>query len=158
MVFKIIKEVLILLISLSVFPAIVVGLLTYSDSAMSGVRIREFTSHISNFWIHIILPYLGIQAIRAAMWAERSLVGRKIANMYFALLALGVGAWSFTKVWDLFYFMYALGDMPQELRQLMELEFNNILITIVALIVAVHSFRIFMNPERRRRPKNRTRY
>ncbi|MFC1835381.1 hypothetical protein ACFL2Q_11705 [Thermodesulfobacteriota bacterium] len=102
------------------------------------------------FWW--VSPYLITQAVRAYVWSKKSLSGRKWANFYFFTI-LAVGAvFFFAKALDLLYFMYALGDMPEELVQFFELEGVNVLLFILTAFLAVSCFRTWVNPERRLGP------
>jgi hypothetical protein len=148
----IIREVVILLISLTIFPVIILALLVYKhgDAESSLLILYGAAGHLSYFWIHLISPYLVIQAIRARVWSQRSLFGRKWAHLYFFFLSAGVFWWAFYNVWDLFYFMYALGDIPAELKQLVAIEWRNIIISISALVLGCYSFAVFLDPTKKK--------
>jgi hypothetical protein len=55
------------------------------------------------------------------------------------------------RAWDLFYFMYALGDMPAELIQFFQLEGTDLLIAAGCSFLGAYCFSIFLDP--RRKPK-----
>ncbi len=74
--------------------------------------------------------------------------GQKMANLYFALLLAAVSAWFFSKAWDLFYFMYALGDIPAELKQFVQLEGDSLLGCFLTLVLGIYCFSIFLNPSK----------
>ncbi len=152
----IVTEIVLFLVSLTIFPAIILALLVYKlgDTESGLMTLYGAAGHFAYFWLHLISPYLVIQAIRARAWSQRSLLGRRFAYLYFFVLSAGVFWWAFYNVWDLFYFMYTLGDIPAELRQLVEIEWKNILISITALVVGAYSFRVFLNPERKKNARS----
>ena len=160
------RELLIFLVALSVFPLIVLFVLFYSDSWTLGRAFlsRELLSGGSGpggttltLWVRLISPYLVIQSIRAYLWAQRSLQGKRWGNLYFAILLAAVGGWSVAQAWDLFYFMYALGDIPEELVQFVQLEASNLVVGVGSIVLAVYCFRIFLDPRRKpsRSPNDR---
>lgn len=150
----ILREIFVLFIALALFPTAVILLLLHNDSVHTGLVFlyRALISGGSSpgsaldLWIKLFSPYLMIQAIRGFMWSRRSITGRKWANLYFALLLAGISAWFFSKAWDLFYFMYALGDMPAELKQFFELEGDSLLGSLLTLVLGIYCFSIFLNP------------
>jgi hypothetical protein len=148
----IIREIVIFLISLTIFPLLILALLAYKygDVESGLITLYGAAGRLSYFWLHLISPYLVIQAIRARAWSQRTLSGRKWAHLYFFILSAGVFWWAFYSVWDLFYFMYALGDIPAELKQLVEIEWRNIIISITALVVGCYSFMVFLDPTRKK--------
>lgn len=97
-------------------------------------------------WLRILTPYAFVQALRAWYWSHTSIVARRWAHLYFSVIFFGVCFWSLSEAWNLFYLMYALGDIPGEMGQFMELEGTNILIGIGALFLALYSVLIFLNP------------
>ncbi|MBI4962414.1 MAG: hypothetical protein HY913_03990 [Desulfomonile tiedjei] len=154
----ILVEILILIGSLAIFPAAVVGLLVLSDSSnLSRILFSREILHgltvsggaIPHLWFRFVAPYLVVQAIRAYFWSQRSLTGRKWGNLYFSILLFLLGGWSLWNSWDLFYFMYALGDIPAELLQFVELEANNLMVAIASLALTVYCFWIFLDPTRK---------
>jgi hypothetical protein len=160
------RELLIFVGALSIFPVVVVFVLFYSDSWTLGRAFlsRELLSGgigpggtTVTLWLRLVSPYLVIQSIRAYLWSQRSLKGKKWGNLYFALLMTGLGGWSLSQAWDLWYFMYALGDMPAELVQFVQLEASNLILGSGSLVLAVYCFRIFLDPTRQpqRRPNDR---
>ena len=162
--FKIIlREILVLLLSLAVFPAAVVLLLIFSDSLDIGLSFlaQEYGllggmgpgGSVVALWVKWFAPYLVLQAIRGFLWSQRSLNGRRWANLYFSALTASVAAWSVWRMWDLFYFMYALGDMPAQLMQFFQMEARDILTFIGCVILVVYCFSIFLHPERKKRQR-----
>jgi len=108
-------------------------------------------------WIRLVSPYLAVQAIRAFLWSQRSLEGKKWGNLYLSMLMAAVGGWSLAQAWDLFYFMYALGDIPGELVQFFKLETSNLVVALSSLALAIHCFRIFLSPSGRTRDRRNSR-
>lgn len=154
---RILLEIVILVLCLAVFPVLVLAFLVYVDSLRAGLAFlaREAFSGgwgpygtSLSLWIKFLSPYLIVQAARAYSWARRSLTGRRWANIYFCLLALFMGARSFWRAWDMLYFMYALGDMPQEMGQFVQLESVNLSIALVGLVLFVHCLIVAINPSR----------
>jgi hypothetical protein len=155
---RILFEILVLIGSLAIFPAAVIGLLILSDSSTASRVLfsREWLYGLSisggaipYLGLRIVTPYVVVQAIRAYLWSQRSLTGRKWANLYFSILLVFIGGWSAWNSWDLFYFMYALGDIPNELLQFVELEANHLIIAAASLGLAVYCFRIYLDPTRK---------
>lgn len=152
----ILREVLIFVCCLAVFPAVMLAVLFQSDSPDAGMRLLArtvLTTQVISpagtlviIGIRLLTPYLLVQAIRAYFWSAISPRARRWANFYYMLLLGSVGAWTFWRAWDLFYFMYALGDMPAEIRQFLELEGKNVAIFVVCTVLAVHCLRVFLNP------------
>jgi len=157
MFWVVLREALIFLVCLAVFPAVVVLLLLHSDSVETGMMYltREAAS---GGWgpagaplamcLQLLVPYALVQAIRAYAWSQRSLTGRRWANLYFAVLLGIIGCRSVSLAWDLFYFMYALGDVPEALFQFFELEGLNVAMAAATFLLALHCFRVFLNPHR----------
>ncbi len=48
----------------------------------------------------------------------------------------------------MFYFMYALGDIPQELGQFVQLESVSLTIALVSLVLFIHCLAVVVNPSR----------
>ncbi len=151
------RELIILIVSVGALPAAAVLYLIHTDSWSLGLLYltrqlllgaNEIVGSPITLWFKVFSPYLIIQTIRALFWSKRSLAGAKWANLYFALLLAGLGAWSLRQVWDLFFLMYILGDVPGELMQLLKLEGHHLLIFLVAIFLAIHCFRTFLNPKR----------
>ncbi|MBI5251182.1 MAG: hypothetical protein HY912_16965 [Desulfomonile tiedjei] len=150
------RECIVLCISLALFPAAVILLLLHNDALSTGLAFLRrllfaggsLSETALDLWVKVISPYLVIQAIRAFIWSQKSIVGRKWANLYFAALLAAISAWFFSKAWDLLYFMYALGDIPDELKQFFQLEGDNILAGALSLALSIYCFSTFLNPRR----------
>jgi len=151
---KIFREILILAGCLALFPAAGVALLYWGGSLSAGVTFlaREaFAGGLGpgglpwTLWAKFVSPYLIVQAIRAYYWSQRSLIGRKWANLYFSALLISLAAWSLWKSWDLLEFMYAMGDIPAELLQFVQLEAEDLLVGTVAMVLAARCFLTFLD-------------
>jgi hypothetical protein len=154
---KVIREIVIFALCLAIFPVVVLLLVYFSGSWNMGVAFftRELFSGGRGpggtslmLWAKLLTPYLAVQGVRAYVWSGRSLVGRKWANLYFAGLLSLLGAWSLWQCWDLFYFMYALDDIPAELLQFFQLEGVNLVIGAASVFLAIQRFRTFLDPTR----------
>ncbi len=153
----IVREILIFVGCLVLLPIAVLMVFSYTHSLEEGVRFLErgmFNFPLagrSGIIVFVLLklavPYFVVQAARAHFWAQTGIVARKWANLYFSLLLFAIGGWSFWKAWDLLYFMYALGDLPEEIPQFLELQGTSVVVFLIAFILAFHCFRIFLNPE-----------
>lgn len=157
MFWVVLREALIFLVCLAVFPVGVVLLLLHSDSIETGMMFltREAVSGGWGparaplaMWLQLLVPYALVQAIRAYAWSQRSFTGRRWANLYFAVLLGIIGCRSVYLAWDLFFFMYSLGDVPEALFQFFELEGLNVALAAAAFLLALHCFRVFLNPHR----------
>jgi hypothetical protein len=156
----ILREILILVLSLAVFPAaLIILLLVYKDPlGMDSVFLAQemMAGGIGpggtslTLWVKLLSPYLVLQAIRGFLWSQRSLVGRRWANLYFSVLAAFWAGRSLWGAWDLFYFMYALGDMPAELIQFLRLEATGLLTFVACALIAIYCFSIFLDPKSKR--------
>jgi hypothetical protein len=153
----IIREIVLLLVCLAIFPAVLVLALISAGALGPGMQYlaRELASGQSGtsgispvLWFKFIAPYLVVQAIRAYLWGQRSLSGRRWAHLYFFAVSVVAGAWSVWQAWDLFYFMYALGDMPAELLQFVHLESANLMIAALSIAIAVYCFLVVLDPSR----------
>lgn len=151
------REIIVLCLSLALFPAAVFLLLLHNDSLGSVLSVLRrllfcggsiFESAL-DLWIKVVSPYLAIQAIRGYIWSKKSIVGKKWANLYFASLLAAISAWFLWKAWDLLYFMYALGDIPAELKQFFQLEGYDIAGGIFALALTIYCFTIFLKTDTR---------
>ncbi|MDQ7782064.1 MAG: hypothetical protein RDU20_04245 [Desulfomonilaceae bacterium] len=157
----IIREIIVLALSLAVFPAVAIVLLYYTDSLGAGLSVFSHRLDLGRtgpagipmeLWIRIVAPYAIVQAVRAYGWARRSETGRKWANLYFAMILALLGARSLSEAWDLFYFMHAMGDMPGELAQFVQLEAVNLVIAVVAFSLGLHCLYVFVTGGKRPRP------
>jgi len=154
----ILREILILVLSLAVFPVAVILVVVYKDPLgmgsamlpseifMAGI-VRGETS--VGLWATLLSPYLVLQTIRGFLWSQRSLAGRRWANLYFSVLAASWAARSMWGAWDLLYFMYALGDIPTELGQFFRLEATNLLTFVACAFIAILCFGIFLDPQKK---------
>jgi hypothetical protein len=152
---KVLREVIILYLCLAIFPVAVILFVIYDDSLSAGMAML---SRGVLFWgasqaglstavlIRLIAPYLIVQAVRGHRWSQRSLVGKKWVNLYFSLLLASIAGWAFWRAWDMFYFMYALEDIPGELLQFLELEWSSVLIFLTASLLCIRCFSIFVDP------------
>lgn len=153
------REILILVLSLAAtFSAAVVLLLARNDPLYMGwdtLAPDIFAGGIGpggtslTLWVRLFSPYLVLQAIRGFLWSQRSLVGRRWANLYFSVLAAFWAGRSLWGAWDLFYFMYALGDIPAELIQFFRLEATGLLTFVACAVIAIYCFGIFLDPKRK---------
>ncbi len=159
---RLLREVSILFVCLALFPLVVLLALIYTDSLQLGLAYlsRElFSDGIGlgrgslSLCVKWLTPYLVVQAIRSFLWAQRSLTGRKWANLYFSVLSGLVAAWSFWEAWDFFYFMYRLGGIPRDLMQFCEIQYENIVLCIVFAAISLYCFAIFLNPEKKPQTK-----
>lgn len=100
-------------------------------------------------WLMLLAPYIIVQALRAFRWSRTGSVQRQWANLYFFLLLLAIGGRSLYVAGDLLFFMYSLGDLPEELMQFIELEGFNLVIGILSFLLAGYCFKIVLDP----RPK-----
>ena len=96
----ILREILVLVLSLAVFPTTVMLLLAYNDSLNVGLAFFQHEMIAGGIgpggtsltlWVKLLSPYLVLQAIRGFLWSQRSLVGRRWANLYFSVLARILG-------------------------------------------------------------------
>ena len=150
------RELAILIVSVGA-PTAAILYLIHADSWNVGIQFLarqmlpgggEISGSAITFWFKLFSPYLILQSIRALLWSKRSLTGARWANLYFALLLTGLGAWSLRQAWDLFSLMYILGDVPGELMQFFKLEGHHLLIFAGSVFLGIHCFRTFLNPKR----------
>jgi hypothetical protein len=145
LLFYIMRELTIFVLSLAVFPAVLIIATAYFDIKTA----RFFFSDLPNYiWIPFLFPYLGVMAIRGFLWADKSLTGRRWAHVYLAVLFGGISAWACRDPLDLTLLMFELGDFPREIGQLLELEWVGILVTVTSAIVAIHCVHIALNPKK----------
>lgn len=106
----------------------------------------------------MLIPYLFVQAIRAHRWAKQNVTGLRYANLYYSIMLLVTALWFWGHSWDLFYFMYAMDDLPGEIPQFIELEALNLLVGFLGLYLSYRCFRVYLfaldhtsiqNPNRR---------
>ncbi|HTY21757.1 MAG TPA: hypothetical protein VMC85_01405 [Desulfomonilaceae bacterium] len=154
-----VRELLILIVSVAALPAFLILYLIYTDSWNVGLVFlsrqmfaggMDLAGTPMTLWFKLLSPYLVVQSIRALFWSRKSVTGTKWANLYFALLLASLGGWSLWQALDLLFLMYILGDVPRELPQFFSLEAHNLLIFAGALFFAINCFRTFLNPNRHR--------
>lgn len=152
------REILIALGCLSIVPLaifIVVLGAEPSDPRLDVLLHRLVYGEITSqgpplkLWFRLLTPYLLVQSIRAYWWSKQGYTPRRLANLYFAVILGVLGGWSFYHVWDLFYFMYALGDIPEAIPQLIKLESWNIAVFLITTFLAITCIRIFLDPTKR---------
>ncbi len=157
----ILREISVLAVSLAVFPAIAVVLLLYTDSLGTGLSVFSHKVDLGRsgpaglpleLWIRLVAPYVVVQAIRAYRWAQRSEMGRRLANVYFFVILMLLGARSLLEAWDLFYFMYAMGDMPAEIVQFAELEYVNLVIALISFSLGFYCLSVFVTGGKKSQP------
>lgn len=153
----ILRELIVFVLSVAVLPVAAVLYLFHTNSLSFGLVVlsREILSGgiglvggPLSLWVKLLSPYLLVQSIRAFFWSRRSVTGTRWANIYFAVLLTCVAGWSLWEAWDLFYMMYALGDIPGELGQFFELEVNNLIIFVGAVFLTIHCIRTSLHPKR----------
>lgn len=165
MVRIILRELLILVGSLAVFPAVMLVALVQSESpeasmkliarAILSTQLVSSSGTLMVLGVRMFAPYLLVQAVRAYFWSGHSLKARRWANFYYMILLASVGVWCFLRAWDLFHLMYALGDMPGELQQFLEMEGRNVAIMVACAAVGVHCLRVFLDPAKGWRPRDK---
>ena len=152
------REILVFLGGLSIFVGLLVFGLAQVDSFSSAIKLlyRGASSGAllpklavdPAVWIKVLSPYLVIQVLRAYRWSQRSVVGRRWANIYFTVLLGGLAFRSFWSMCDLFLFMYAMGDIPAELGQFVSLESGSILVFVLCSAIATYCLRTALWPKR----------
>lgn len=147
------RELVILLVCLALFPAAILVLLIENNTLYPGTALlaREMLSRgvgsvdtTLALWIKFWSPYLMVQTVRAYLWAQRTSYGKRWANLYFFGLLTAICVWCLWRAWDLFYFMYALGDIPAELGQFLRLEAANLLVAAGSFLMALRCLRVFV--------------
>ncbi|MFH1114983.1 MAG: hypothetical protein V1792_13815 [Pseudomonadota bacterium] len=160
----ILREIFVLAVSLAIFPAIAVALLLYTDSLGMGLSVFSRQPDLGRsgpggipleLWLRLVAPYGIVQAIRAYRWARRSRTGRRWANLYFFTILALLGARSLSEAWNLGYFMHAMGDMPAEIAQFVELEAMNIVIVVISFFLSFYCLIVFITGGRRIVPDSR---
>jgi len=153
----VVREILIFLVCITVFPLLTLSLLGqhHSYSALLGMALREvflglgYSEHgFVTQLMRLVTPYALLQAVRAYGWSQASLVGRRWAHAYYATILFIMGTWLVLTAWDLFRFMYALGDIPAELVQFVELEGLGLIIGIGSYILCLYCLRTALNPSK----------
>jgi hypothetical protein len=143
----ILREILIFGSSLALVPLLIKYGRPYFDirPLLAG---EILSGGIHALWVFVLFPYIIIQTIRAFLWSERSLVGRKWASLYFVVVLTGLASWGFFRAWDQFYYMWVLGDMPGEIVQFLELQYVGVLVFVICALLAARCARIFLDPEK----------
>jgi hypothetical protein len=154
----ILREILIFVGCLVFFSLAAAAIFSYTHSLDEGIRILArgmFAFPLSGqkgrlvfLLLELSVPYFVVQAVRAFYWSRTGPVARKWAHLYFTLIMLVIGGSSFWKAWDLLYFMYALGDLPEEILQFLELQGTNLIVSSMSFFIALVCFRVFLNPDR----------
>ena len=148
------REFLIFALSISIFPATFLLLILRGDIDRYGLMMisRELLSTGSSLVESILLlaarvltPYALIQAFRAFQWSKTGKRAKRWAYLYFSALSGIVAAWFISESWNLFYFMFQLGDIPGELLQFLKLEYSNLLAGLAGLYVCIRCLRISIN-------------
>lgn len=152
----IIREIMILVFSISIFPSIFLFLILRGDINRYGLTLfyREilnigsssFDSTMLPLLFRFFAPYLAIQAFRSYQWSKTGFEAKRFANLYFALLTGAVGIWFASNSWDLFYFMFELGDIPAELIQFFQLEAVHLISAIAGLYISYRCLLVFLRP------------
>jgi len=159
MIKMVFRELAVFLACMSLLPAFVFVTLLQRGILDEGLRAIA-RSILSGGWgldaatIGILArwmaPYLIVQCVRAYVWSKTSPRARSLANLYYSVISGSVAAWSFWKAWDVFYYMYALGDIPGQIVQFLEIESQNLLVFSVTTILAIYCFAIFLDPRPKR--------
>ena len=127
---KDLREILVLVLSLAVFPTTVMLLLAYNDSLNVGLAFFQHEMIAGGtgpggtsltLWVKLFSPYLVLQAIRGFLWSQRSLVGRRWANLYFSVLAASWAGRSLWGSWQFVPFYVRAGRYAAELIQFFRL-------------------------------------
>ncbi len=158
----VLREILIFLMCAAILPAVVFVLLLQTESAERVIQLLirvvagpGLSPLFDPFAIlmKIMAPYAVVQAIRAHFWSQRSLTGRRWANLYFVVILLVGAGWAFVDAWDLLYLIYAVGDLPEGLPAFIELEFTNVSVFVVCIALAVYCAIQVASPARHPTPK-----
>lgn len=143
----ILREVFIFAFALSLLPLLIKYGRPYFDlrPLIAG---ELLAGGIHSIWLFLLFPYIIIQAIRAFLWSEQSLTGRKWASLYFFVVLTGLASWGFLRAWDQFYFMWVLGDIPGQLMQFFELQYDSVFVFVFCALLAVRCARVVLDPEK----------
>jgi len=151
------REILIFVLSVAVIPAALIAVRLHEGSLgpdlsllIAGMVIGGASPGVA--WLSILFiilgPYLIVQGFRGLRWAGQSVQGRRWANLYFSAVFFSGAAWALLHAWDLYAFMCAMGDIPAELIQFVEIEGLNVLIFVVGTSLGTLCFRVFLDPNR----------
>lgn len=151
------REIVIFLVCITFFPLLTLFVLGqhHSYPALLGMALREvflglgYSEHgVVTLLLRLLTPYALLQAVRAYGWSQASLVGRRWAHAYYATILFIMGTWFVWTAWDLFRFMHALGDIPGELVQFVELEGPSLIVGIGSYILCLYCLRTVLNPSK----------
>ena len=157
----VLREILIFVVCAAILPAVVFVLLLQTDSpervarlflrVVAGAGLSPLVDPFA-IWMKVLAPYAVVQAIRAHLWSQRSVAGRRWASLYFlAILLVGAGL-AFMDAWELLYLIYIVGDLPEGLGAFIELEIVNVAVFVVCIALAVYCARNVINPGTRNAP------
>jgi hypothetical protein len=147
----VVREILVFVFSIAIFPATLMLLMLRGDLDRYGLMMiaRELLTAGSSFLESILLivarvlaPYALIQALRAYQWSRKGAEPKRWAYLYYAVLSGLVAVWFGGKSLDLFYFMFQLGDIPGELAQFLRLEYGNLLVGLFGIYGSIRCLRI----------------
>ncbi len=151
----IIREITILVLSISIFPLAFLFLVLRGDISEYGLKliyqeiVNSGTSSLGSALLllsRVLAPYLVVQAFRAYQWSKTSAFAKRWSSLYFALLGLVAALWLAGESFDLFYFMFELGDVPGELGQFFQLEYAHLLGALVGFYIFGRYFSLFLSP------------
>ncbi|MEW6530473.1 MAG: hypothetical protein AB1473_06540 [Thermodesulfobacteriota bacterium] len=164
MIRKIFRELAIFLACMALLPAFVFVTLLQRGILDEGLRAIgkalagggwSLDVSIIGILARWVAPYLIVQCIRAYVWSKTSPRARSLANLYYSVILASLAAWCFWKAWDVFYYMYALGDIPGQIAQFVEIEYQDLLLFVVTTILSIYCFAIFLDPRPKRNLKDR---
>jgi hypothetical protein len=153
----IIREIAILALSISIFPLAFLFLLLRGDISGYGFKliyqelINSGTSSVESALLllsRVLAPYLVVQAFRAYQWSKTGKFAKRWASLYFAFLGCVAALWFAGESFDLFYFMFQLGDIPGELGQFFQLEYAHLLGALVGFYIFGRYFKLFLAPKK----------
>lgn len=159
----VIREILIFLVCAAILPAVVFVLLLQTDSPERIVRLllrvvggTGLSPLVDPFaiWMKVLAPYAVVQAIRAHLWSQRSVAGRRWANLFFLILLLVGAGMAFVDAWEILYLIYIVGDLPEGLGAFLELEYVNVSVFVACTALAVYCALNVINPRRRQTPQD----
>jgi hypothetical protein len=153
----IVREIAILVLSTSIFPLAFLFLLLRGDISEYGLKliyqelVSAGTSSVESALLllsRVLAPYLVVQAFRAYWWSKTGAFAKRWASLYFALLGCVAALWFAGESFDLFYFMFELGDIPGELGQFFRLEYAHLLGALVGFYIFGRYFSLFLAPHK----------
>ncbi len=149
----IVREIAIFVLSVSIFPGVLLILFLRGEIGQAQLMVlaRELVSvdimapwPLVSFLGKIIVPYLIIQAVRAYNWSKKGVLGLRYANLYYAVLSFLAMIWFWGQSFDLLYFMYAMDDLPAEIPQFVNIESSNLLMGSIFLFFTIRCFRVYL--------------